>query len=65
MRWGVEIEGGAPDEGGCKTPGHADEEETEGPAEDGGGGGVGCGRGHGWGLEGRVGELRMSVVEFC
>lgn len=33
-----EIEGGATDEGGCETPGHAYEHETEGPAEDGGGG---------------------------
>lgn len=47
MRWRVEIEGGAPDEGGCETPGHADEEETEGPAEDGGGWVGGRGRGHG------------------
>ena len=48
MRWGVEVEGCEADEGGGEAPGHAYEEETEGPAEDGGGGGwgVGCVRGH-------------------
>ncbi|KAL8882032.1 MAG: hypothetical protein Q9192_007663, partial [Flavoplaca navasiana] len=41
----VEIECCASDEGRCETPGHADEEEAEGPADDGGGGG---GVGGGW-----------------
>ena len=35
----VEIECCASDEGRCETPGHADEEEAEGPADYGGGGG--------------------------
>lgn len=30
----VEVEGGAADEGGGHAPGHADEEEAEGPVED-------------------------------
>ncbi len=42
MRRGVEVQRGAPDEGRGEAPGHADEEEAEGVAEDGGGGGCGC-----------------------
>lgn len=38
MGRGVEVEGGAPDEGRREAPGEADEEEAEGPVEDGGGG---------------------------
>lgn len=52
MRRGVEVQGCAADERGGEAPGHAYEEETEGPAEDGGGGGGGggvCGGGRGGG----------------
>jgi len=31
VRRGVEVQGGAADEGGGEAPGHADEEEAEGP----------------------------------
>ena len=34
VRRGVEVEGCAPDEGRCETPGETDEEEAEGPIED-------------------------------
>lgn len=66
MRWRVEIKCRAPDEGGGETPCHADEEETEGPAEDGGGGVVGKGGGGGHfgegGFGGRVGWVGEGKV---
>ena len=63
----VEIKCRAPDEGGGETPGHSYEEETEGPAEDGGGrvvgrGGSGGGHFGGGGFGGRVGWVGEGKV---
>ena len=43
----MEVDGSAPDEGGCETPGHPYQEKTDSPAEDGWGGvrGERCGLG--------------------